>query len=1414
MKLNRLMQALAERDIKLSMRADELSVSASKGMLTAELQSALRQHKHEIISLLNAKRHVREVVEIVPDKAARYEPFPFSDLQVGFYMADDPYMEFHVRPHYYCEEDWDGEQFDIERYETALNKSLQRHKGELVLITQDERLQELAEIPPVKCKRNDLCHLSEEDAMQELLRVRERYKRSQLALDKWPWFDLEISIWRSATGKRVRIHLNQNNFYTDGFGATLIQTEINRYYENPHLELPPLQLTFRDAVLGLQALSESEAGEQARKYWLDRLPSLPGPPALPQLSGVNRRCRSRLQRRENLLSAGLWTDFKINAARNGLTPTGAVATAYAEILSAWSGSQHFILSNMVTRRLPLHEEMRQIIGNFASLYPLEVDLRGPSSFSQKALRLQEQILRDSNNLQWGGMQVMQALNRLKGEFGSVPCPFVIGSGLFMGAWKKADFSCLETSQTMLDHQFWELEDGRYYYVWDLLEEFFPQGMIDSMWKAMHELLQRLATEPKIWEQQCLVVAPAGGSGIQTTRQTLPGAEGMLHDGLNQAARMTPEKKALLMSTSHMTYAELAARSDTVAGILRRYRLQADELVAIIMDRGADLMAAALGILKAGAAYVPMDPALPLERIRYMLCNSRARVVLTQGRYRTALDWPEYVSVIDMSEPSPAAAQAESPLIQGSDLAYVIYTSGSTGVPKGVMIEHAAALNTVADINQRFSVGPQDRIFGVSSFSFDLSVYDLFGTMQAGATLVYPDPSASLNPAHWLESLKANAVTIWNSAPPLMNLLVETAIRQQVSLPALRLVMLSGDWIPVDLPAMIRQVAPNATIVSLGGATEASIWSIYYVIEDIDRSWVSIPYGKPLVNQGWRILDAAGRPTPTWTVGDLYITGEGLARGYWADPVKTSNSFSMDAVTGERLYRTGDRGRYLPDGNIEFMGRADNQVKIQGHRIELGEIESVLRENAAVKDVVVLALPVVSAGVPAKPHHQKQLAAYVVLQAVQAERSAASVDVDIQNLQNHIKQKLPAYMWPVTWSVLDRLPISGNGKIDRAALAAVAPTQQADTTARPALVAATTETELKLTEIWCKVLQRENIGTQDDFFEIGGQSFDAVRCIALIQERCKKTLSLGDIWQARTIANLALRLDNTAGSPSKKRLLPINVTINGRPYFFVHPGGGQVIGYYDLAKVITRPSYGFAALEEDVDTGDLVNVVFIAQRYIQQLKDVQPQGPYTLGGWSSGGVIAFEMAAQLEREGEVVDRVIMFDSPAPLDHRLISESEMLCGYFEDLNLGLPLSMIRRQESAPGTIKDKFNRILQWLRDERGISLEAQPLYAMYRVFKNIVDVIREYRPTRIQAEILVLRARDGEVMEFSGHPYAGKADWGWALLTAGKVYCERLRGTHHTLLRQPNVEAVARVMNGVRMQSGFNETDMAETRIES
>jgi amino acid adenylation domain-containing protein len=385
-----------------------------------------------------------------------------------------------------------------------------------------------------------------------------------------------------------------------------------------------------------------------------------------------------------------------------------------------------------------------------------------------------------------------------------------------------------------------------------------------------------------------------------------------------------------------------------------------------------------------------------------------------------LAWPPELTrfAIDIDLPRHAGATTPAFPQDPADLAYVIYTSGSTGLPKGVAIDHRGAANTILEINRRFAVSETDRVLALSSLGFDLSVYDIFGTLAAGAAIVMPSGSAPPDPGRWLAQASAFSVTIWNSVPALMEMAVTHLELGAARAPAtLELVLLSGDWISVSLPNRISKQFPDCVVVSLGGATEASIWSIAHVIHRVEPTWASIPYGRALSGQSFHVLDDEMRPCATNQRGELYIGGTGVAVGYWRDPSRTAASFVPDPRTGERVYRTGDDGRWMPDGEIEFLGRRDNQVKLRGYRIELGEIEAALLAHPAVREAAAMLKP--HAGGP-------RLVAFAVLRR--------SSPVAGEELQKHLADRLPAYMIPAAISIVRAMPLTGNGKVDRTALA--------------------------------------------------------------------------------------------------------------------------------------------------------------------------------------------------------------------------------------------------------------------------------------------------------------------------------------------------------------------------------------------
>jgi pyochelin synthetase len=634
----------------------------------------------------------------------------------------------------------------------------------------------------------------------------------------------------------------------------------------------------------------------------------------------------------------------------------------------------------------------------------------------------------------------------------------------------------------------------------------------------------------------------------------------------------------------------------------------------------------LGILLSGAAYLPIDPRWPAQRRAYLLEQGDARIVVTQQKLNDEFEWAAALQRVCLS---PEDAFAGAPLVRPAeqsidDLAYVIFTSGSTGTPKGVMIDHKGAVNTVLHINRLYGVSGQDKVLAVSELTFDLSVYDLFGVLAAGGTVVIPDVALARDPEHWLAMVRRHGVTVWNSVPQLMSMLVDMVELSSAEPLSLRLVMMSGDWIPVRLPERIKAICPDVAVIGMGGATEGSIWSIYYRIEAVQPQWESIPYGKALPNQQMHVLDGQLQPCPDWITGDIYIGGVGVALGYWKNPVQTQAQFVLHPHSGERLYKTGDLGRMLPGGDIEFLGRVDQQVKVRGFRIELGEIEAQLRRHAQVREVVVI----VREDAPS----EKRLVAYFTTDDEQAPGA--------EQLRAHLQQSLPEYMVPSAYVALEVLPLTSNGKVDKKAL----PRPELGAGSAQHYQAPQGETELLLAQIWQELLSVERVGRHDNFFELGGHSLVAIQILKSVQQRVDATITLRDILRFPTIAELSASVDGTresmriAENPTRLR--------DGRrhPLFFVHTVYGDPDHYSALANLLTvdLPVYGLHVLGRDPGSLQNLSMQELASSHIHALQKIEPHGPYSLAGHSSGGLLAYEMARQLMESGRKVDFVGLID----------------------------------------------------------------------------------------------------------------------------------------------------------------------------
>ena len=1061
---------------------------------------------------------------IVPDKAGRNRPFPLTDIQEAYFMGRSAAFELgNVGTHIYIEINCAA--LDLELLEIAWQRVIARHEMLRAVILEDGEQQILLETPLYRIEVADFMNAPANIAQEGLQSIRERLSQQVFNPARWPLFEIRASCMPA---NRIHLHLSLDALVCDAWSLQIIFSDLLTFYRAPLTQLPAIDLSFRDYVLAEVALHESALYQRSLEYWQGRVDSLPASPDLPLAVSPGGLQQRHFVRRRFTLPAAEWSRIKDRSTRAGLTPSVVLLTAFADVLSTWSKNPRFTLNLTLFHRLPLHPQVDQVVGDFTSLNLLEVDCTVRDNFEARGRRLQKRLWDDLDHRYVSGVRVMRELARRRGGMVTMPVVFTSmlsftdsgqDAGALLEQLGELSHGITQTPQVWLDHQVVE-SNGTLEFNWDALPELFPPGMLDDMYAAYCGLLHDLASTEDAWTalHNSLVPAYQLKEREAVNATSAPVAAQTLHELFQIQAAARPEGLAILSSRRELTYAELARESHSLAALLQQRGVTPNTLIAVVMEKGWEQVVAVLGILQAGAAYLPIDPAYPTERVAYLLRHGQAKLALTQPWLVKKIEWPSDVEPVALDSTMLARNTAPVKDIANSEsLAYVIYTSGSTGLPKGVMIDHRGAVNTILDINQRFAVSPQDRVLALSSLSFDLSVYDIFGTLAAGGSIVFPDDSGvGRDPLHWLELLRRYGVTIWNSVPALIELMVEQArVAPSQRGHRLRLVMLSGDWIPILLPQQVQALFSEAQVISLGGATEASIWSILYPIGEVPAGWKSIPYGKPMVNQTFHVLRNTLEPSPVWVPGELFIGGVGVALGYWQDQERTRASFIVHPGTGERLYRTGDLGRYLPDGNIEFLGREDFQIKVHGYRVELGEIEAALTGHSEVLTAVVVAKG---------KAQERRLVAYFVPRQIEAPPEESV-------LRTFLESALPRYMVPSSFVMLPALPLSANGKVDRGAL----PDPKAQN--QMSVAAACDERLVRLVK---SILKKEDIAPEANILSLGATSIDVIRIVNQVQREFGFRPDIRVFYDHPSIAALARLVAAHEGAPeAAPRLAPVS-----------------------------------------------------------------------------------------------------------------------------------------------------------------------------------------------------------------------------------------------------------------------------------
>lgn len=996
--LDELLQQLAQQGVQLWVEAEQLRVRAPQGVLTADLRALLTTRKPELLARLSSVNQQTEALPmLIVAPEARHEPFPLTDIQFAYWIGQTAQPELRNGYHAYIE--YACKALDTHRLTQAWQRLIDRHDMLRGVIVTAEQQQILPKTAPYVIQVVDLSNQGEGDQENYLHNVRNEMSHQIFDLACWPLFDIRVT---RLSPDRSHLHISLALILLDGTSIYQLLQEWNRLYEQPAMGFAPLQLSYRDYVVWERGLATTCLYQQAHDYWRKRIETLPPAPELPLKPFASPAEMYQVTNRSHHFASNHWQIVQQRAQQAGITLTALVAAVFAEILAIWCKQPQFTLNLTLFNRLPVHPQINELVGDFTTVNLLAIDTSAPGSVLARAQQIQRQLWTDLEHRYFPGVLVIRELARKQNQGGRPLMPIVFTSMLSLNAQSKtanstnyfggeAIYSISQTPQVLFDHHAKEV-DGKLVITWDTADAFFPDGLLDDMFVAYCQRIEALAN-PEVdwhvtWQSRLPADQAAERAAINATDAPLPNET--LPSLFLQQVKCRPNALAIYTPQRQLTYQETYLYANQIGHWLRQRGAKPNQLVAILMEKGWEQIVGVLGILLAGAAYLPIDPELPAERQTYLLENGEVGLVLTQTKFAPTLattltNRPLFQHLCVDALPLPTELPPLDIVQTPTDLAYVLYTSGSTGKPKGVMIEQRSVVNRMVDVAQRFQLQAEDRVLALTALHHDLSVFDIFAMLTiVGGALVLPTAEKARNPAHWAEVIQQGRVTLWNSVPAFMQMLLDalddaSAVPQ--ALATLRWVILSGDFIPVALPDRLWGQVPGVAIISAGGPTETTVWDICYPITKVDPGWISIPYGKPMHNAHYYVLKENLDPCPTWVEGELYIAGVGLARGYWRDPERTNTSFISHPQTGQRLYRSGDLGRYLPDGNIEILGRRDFQVKLRGQRVELGEIEAALHEHPTVKAAIVNAV-----GDPKS--FNKQLIAYIVRKNLQLRDKAA------------------------------------------------------------------------------------------------------------------------------------------------------------------------------------------------------------------------------------------------------------------------------------------------------------------------------------------------------------------------------------------------------------------------------------------
>jgi amino acid adenylation domain-containing protein len=1148
---------------------------------------------------------------------------------------------------------------DVQILKRSLNALVQRHDAlRTTFGTRDGKaMQIIAPSLTLTVLELDLRDLSEHEQEARVQQLAHLEAQRPFNLSQGPL--LRATLLRLDPEESLLL-LTVHHVVADGWSLNVLLPELSRLYEafehDQPLPLPELPLQYTDFAIWQRELLQEAHFAEHLAYWEQQLANLPEALNLPVAHPRTGQISSQGTTHIITLPQTLADDLQHLSRQQGVTLYMTLVAAFQTLLYRYTGQEDLVIGTVAANR---RADTEALVGFFVNTLVLRTDLSGDPGFAALLRRVREVVLEAQAHQELPFASLVKVI-RPKREAGRNPLFQVMMNfdtpvTSLPQAWEPIDMGNLtETAQFELSLEVQEGPEGlkcRFEYSTDLFDEATITRLAGHWQTLLAGIVanpdQPLSALPLLTEHERRQLSIEWNE----TRREYPLAQ-CFHQLFEAQVEQTPDAIAVACEGEQLSYQELNAHANQLAHYLREHGVGPETLVALLAERDIPFLVFILAVLKAGGAYLPLDPHHPAARLHRVIEHSRCSLVLASTAFTQTLA-QALEEVPDEQRPEllyyeqiPQASQSQEnlPIYNNPrSLAYVIYTSGSTGIPKGAMVEQRGMLNHIYAKIDALSLKSKDIVAQTASQCFDISVWQFLAVLLVGGSVhIYPDEVAH-DPVALLLQVERHQVSILETVPSLLRAMLDSEAIKATSRPkleALRWLVPTGEALPVELCRRWLSTYSHVPLLNAYGPTECSDDVTHYPIyEAPDETQSSVPIGRPIPNMRLYVLDRRLEPLPIGVSGELYVGGIGVGRGYLGDERRTVEAFVDDpfgSEAGARLYKTGDLARSLPDGNLEFLGRVDFQVKLRGFRIELGEIETVLNQHPAVRQTVVIARE--------DTPGEKRLVAYVELQKDQ--------NTTVTELKDHVAKHVPTYMVPSAFLLLERLPLTSTGKIDRRALPAPEPGRSV---IEENYVAPSQPIEQQLVQIWEELLEVRPIGVKDDFFSSGGDSLLAVRLFDRIAQECGKKLPLSTLFAGATIEHVARVLaEETQKVESRAPVVVVQKGGSRKPFFYLHgewKGGG--LYSRELARY-QGPEQPFYLLEPYKFDGLSVPPTFeeVAAAHLEAMRSIQPEGPYFLSGYCNGALLAYEMARQMQEQGLEVGLLLLMDPDFPARHGMV------------------------------------------------------------------------------------------------------------------------------------------------------------------